>query len=1233
MAEPYDFNALLKPQDTQDSFDFNSLLQPEEEIEEDVPEEFKPPTPKQSETPEAAQTDEALTFEELAADNDYMEMLREYNDKRFGEEGAQQENETDAEYLRRFLTHTREFEFNSLDMGTQLDYIRRANTEDRMKFGYLYSQLDRLPSFYEEGGTGYVSAFRDYGKSLLFDPLNYIGFGAGKAAGFVASRAITQAMKEAGKNATKEALKTQGKKIALEAAAKEASKYGFKKMLTTKAGAVAATGIGVEAGAMAVQDLKQQELDILSQRYGEDTPEERSFGRAAIVGTLGLGMGALGARLSGGLGSDKLYRKAEDVFNKRATIRDELVQRNKDIAAENTAARSADATMDPANDLANGIFDVPAGKEVLEELAEGASPDIARQYNKEVMKRSGDVMTDILREMALTGELGNIVDADTKASEAMAKALQNTLAKIKPDATKKELAEQTRLLFEGDEAKKGFVDLLPENFSTEQFAIRLDAALKKQGLTSKQFINAFGASASEAGSVLASMSKAGKVIEGFRRLDPEVDQALKQFDAIDSVPSTLSKVGDFVRKMDRERRALMVTQIATTMRNVYSAGARVGFDGLAGSLESVMYQMGRNIDAVTTGNVPLSEMKFSLRDAIRDGFGVTAKMAKAGQTADIADALLQHNPRLLANMNRSLNELAPDKELSRGARLLNTLNIGQDMFFRRAVFVDTLERQLRRAGVVVDKPTKIGQFKNIEEFMVSGQQLPTNMLENAVDESLAFTFARIPKDKPGAEGLAYKFLKFNEALGPIPAPIGTAAFPFAKFMVNAMQFQYQYSPLSVITTINRNGVRKQARKLAEETAKMGDMEKSAAYRAQAEKAAAEMRKSMSTAIVGTSALYAAIQFRANNQDIKWYEAKKGSVRPSDTAREDATVDLRPYFPFTPYLAVADLIVKAGIAEELTLGAVKQPETFDDPSIRTAIEGITGAQFRTGVSSYVLDEAIKVLGGKSDVTNTEKLGERVGKFLGELSGGVLTPLRVVRDVQAAYDTEAAYLRDSSQTKGLGFVDKAASSFGNQVLKEIPDVGQSALGFSSMESLPKFESPTREAPIMRQSSGVSQLFGLPRKEGERSDAEKELVKFGIEGFQIVPDSGDAEANALIKKYMGVELERTLNKLVNSRSYKNKSTNKQKVALNSMIRQFRGRAKSLARAEALNIKRMEDRPFSPFDRGQWNKLGGLKRKLADEYYKNKYGKTVLEMQEEEPDINHIRAAIRVANALGGK
>ena len=128
-----------------------------------------------------------------------------------GEKGTQQDDESDADYLRRFLTHTREFEFNSkLDLGAQLDWVRNADQEDRMKFGYLYSQLDRLPSFYEEGGTGYASAVRDFGKSLLFDPLNYIGFGAGKAAGFVATRAITQALKQSGK---KMALEEAGKCI------------------------------------------------------------------------------------------------------------------------------------------------------------------------------------------------------------------------------------------------------------------------------------------------------------------------------------------------------------------------------------------------------------------------------------------------------------------------------------------------------------------------------------------------------------------------------------------------------------------------------------------------------------------------------------------------------------------------------------------------------------------------------------------------------------------------------------------------------------------------------------------------------------------------------------------------------------------------------------------------------------------------------------------------------------
>ena len=258
-----------------DAYALSLLEEPEVESAEVVSSLLPPPKkdPASFDTEEAAIVDEQVTFGELASDTDYMDMLSEYSVSRFGEEGAQQEDESNEDYLKRFLTHTREFEFNSIDLGRQLDWVRTANEEERIKFGYLYSQLESLPSFYEEGGTGYASAVRDFGKSLVLDPLNYIGFGAGKVASVVASRAITAALKKG------------GKKLALE----EAAKLSAKRMLTTRAGRIAAGGIAVESGAAAVQDLKLQELERLSQKYGEDTPEDKDYLRAGITGTLGLG--------------------------------------------------------------------------------------------------------------------------------------------------------------------------------------------------------------------------------------------------------------------------------------------------------------------------------------------------------------------------------------------------------------------------------------------------------------------------------------------------------------------------------------------------------------------------------------------------------------------------------------------------------------------------------------------------------------------------------------------------------------------------------------------------------------------------------------------------------------------------------------------------------------------------------------------------------------------------------
>ena len=1241
MAQQYSifdgFDDVTQPeeeQQTQQQTALPSIFDGFDDEPEPVPDEFVPPKPGEFERPEDVGAYQTLTFNELSGDDDYMDMLREYNHKRFGEKGDQGDDETDADYLRRFLTHTREFEFNSLDLGAQLDWVRNANTDERMKFGYLYSQLDRLPDFYEEGGTGSVSAIRDFGKSLLLDPLNYIGFGAGKAASFVATRAITQALKQG------------GKKMALEMAAKEASKYGAKKILGTKAGRIAAGGIAAESGAAAVQDLKLQEVERLSQKYGEDTPEEKDLVRAATVGAFGLGAGAVGYRLSGGLGGDRLLKNVTDSYNKKLAIKEGLDKRNNQLAKAEAAERSNQA-IPTGGESATGIFDLQQGREVLEEMAEGASADQARQYNSELMNRVGGVLTDVVRDMADSGELSAIIDADTKAFEVMARVLTDNLAEAAKKGGKAgDAIDQTKkMLEEMDSGASALLDFLPEGMSSDQLINSLEQAISKQGLSIEQFRNAFGASASEAAQVLRSGSEVGKILKAFREIDPEFQQQLKVFDDPDGVVTPIGKAVEFGRKLDRERRALMVTQISTTMRNVYSAVTRLGMDGLANSLESVLYQMGRQVSGATEGQIGVNAPRFSLRQVFRDGFGAAGRMADTLETAEISDALLKHNPSLLANMNRSLNELAPDKELTKATRFLNGLNVAQDLFFRRGVFVDAIDKQLRRAGVVVDNPGR-GQFKSIEEFVASGKVLPPKMLENAVDESLAFTFARIPKETGGKAGdsLAHSFLKFNEKLGPIPAPIGTAAFPFAKFMVNAMQFQFQYSPGSIVTgltkgTFTRNALRKasdaarKAGELADEAAeqakKAGNMNLSAAKRKeakalakeadkkalQAQQIANQARKEVSTGVVGTAALYAAIKHRAENQDTNWYEYKTDDGR---------TGDLRPYFPITPYLAIADLIVKAGGVEEASFGTIDQPEITADINLVDTFEGITGAQFRTGTSSFVVDQMQDLLAGETDFAKSEKLGEVMGQYVGELFGAGVTPLRVVRDVQAAYDTEAAMIRDARQTEGIGFGERFVSGIKTTIAKELP---------ATAKDLPEFQSATRDAPLFRQSSLTSQLLGTPRKIAPRSAAEKELVRLGIKDYTIVPGSGDKGADALVKKYMGREFEREINDLVNSESYKSKSLLKQKAAINNRINQFRSRAKQLAVVEAENAARTSDKSFTPFDKAQYTRLSKLKRKLVDEYYRQHPdygGRSVAQMQELQPEVNHLRQAIRLANAL---
>ncbi|MEL0343513.1 MAG: hypothetical protein VXC58_13920, partial [Deltaproteobacteria bacterium] len=106
--------------------------------------------------------------------------------------------------------------------------------------------------------------------------------------------------------------------------------------------------------------------------------------------------------------------------------------------------------------------------------------------------------------------------------------------------------------------------------------------------------------------------------------------------------------------------------------------------------------------------------------------------------------------------------------------------------------------------------------------------------------------------------------------------------------------------------------------------------------------------------------------------------------------------------------------------------------------------------------------------------------------------------------------------------------------------------------------------------------------------------------------------------------------VSKLIETDRYKDASDVKKRVMMKRRLSRFRKISKRIGEIEARKEAGEEGKAFTAFDRAQFLKIGNEKRKLADEYYMEKYGKTVMEMQQEEPEVNHLRRGKRIGQIL---
>jgi len=447
----------------------------------------------------------------------------------------------------------------------------------------------------------------------------------------------------------------------------------------------------------------------------------------------------------------------------------------------------------------------------------------------------------------------------------------------------------------------------------------------------------------------------------------------------------------FWKRFTNVYRGALVSSVATTMRNVISSVGRVPIDAATNLMDS----------AVNAAANPFRQQKVGVSPF--DAAALLTDRFAPGRNAKFWEQMKNVQPEInkelaatyAADVARVTKKDAFAK-VEKAVDVANLLNRVSETATRKALFPVMLRREATRLGL------------DFNELVATDgmARLPDEAWTKALDDTLGFTYS-------ARSEVADKFSQMLDKMGKVGTVarvVGTTIMPFPRFMMNAMKFQFDYSPAGFTKLLTEAERAKFAK---------GDV------------------SAVSKAIVGSAMLYGAYQFRnSENAGEKWYEAKLPDGR---------TVDLRPFFPAAPYLLIADVIKRS------------QDNTLDQAfETKDILQGLSGAQFRAGTGLYVTDQLLKDLSGASG--NLDKAKTITTSWLADVGAGFLQPFSTFKDFYAQYDPEEAVYRDTKDNP-LG-----------ALVRPIPGA-QQALGIPAAPSATREGPLTTEDPALRQLLGAT------------------------------------------------------------------------------------------------------------------------------------------------------------------
>lgn len=860
---------------------------------------------------------EEVPFESLYKNPENLNIIKDYAEVRFGKAGKQEPNESDENYAKRFMTAMRQVEYNtSLNAVPELNFIYNAKPDEAIKTARAFELYEKVPYFFQKGGQPGIRPLAESVLSAVSEPTNIISFGIGAAARQQAARA---AIKTAISAKTKAVVGGASAEAVLGTAQSAVSLQRDLKVQQVLDTEKVDIELNKAKELLRSGEITQEQFNTFNEKQKEKVKEinsrQISKSEAAIGGAIGAVFGGFEARAA--FKTPKLTTKKdlENVLEGRKKLLTETVD---------TASKDLVDAFDQQLDETLRQFDIFEGRKILDQLNPPTEITQA-ELKTDINTRAINVAKAILLEDPAFSDVARRVGTKQQKVSSAVSEVFGSLDKVND--------------------------------------VALTKALEKEGLTLQEFSKVTGTTVSDAASIMQAYSALSRVLSRQAQIDPDAqkvidDMFLRKY----HVPDFLITLKDGINRFERESKALVVSSIATTVRNVLGTSTSLTFDAFSNFIESALYQSGKVLKTIKEGKFEKEDLSVGLNTVVRDTFNTLTYLTNGGITAEVVDKILVDNPRIKEQLFSALQETG-NQNLSKVSKMANTFNVAQDAIFRRAIFTASVERQMRKVGM------------DMYAVLANDKAIPTDVVKNAADEALKGTFSYMPK-----QGVAHHFVKLFEQV-----PGGSLLVTFPRFMTNAMAFQYKYSPIGgAFGTVDLGRAAYNKKKDPQLSARL--------YTQGLEK--------LSKGMVGTAALVAATNYRMNNQESPWY---------TFTNEDGGTVDTRALFPIAPYLAVGEFIAKSIEGKK--------------SNTKEIIETLVGMKIPGGAQGYILDQ-ITAAYNNTEGKEAERLEKSLGAVFGDFANRFIQPGQPIFNFFELFNTESQVARDPNVITSDDIVTESA-----------------------------------------------------------------------------------------------------------------------------------------------------------------------------------------------------------------